>query len=151
MTQARTFLAGIRGANAMGGQAVVVDANGQLGVVSSSRRCKQDIQSMGDASNALRQLRPEAFHCKEAAPDGSKPPQYGLIAGEVAQVMPELASTQTRQQAVEAEMAQMKLMPAKLASANSSRALPTSAPMAIQEGRRAPCLCPAFLRGMAEA
>jgi hypothetical protein len=86
----RAFIMGIRGANVTGGQAVVVSANGQLGVTSSSARYKKDIQPMGDASDPLMQLRPVTFHYKLPDADGSKPLQYGLIAEEVEQVMPDL-------------------------------------------------------------
>jgi hypothetical protein len=90
-THRATFIAGIRGINVTGGQAVLVNAAGQLGVASSSRRYKQDIHPMGDASNRLLELRPVTFHYKQAEEDGSRPLQYGLIAEEVAEVMPELA------------------------------------------------------------
>ena len=90
-TQTKAFMAGIRGVNVTGGQAVLVDANGQLGVASSSARYKQDIQPMGDASNRLLELRPVTFHYRQAEEDGSRPLQYGLIAEDVAAVMPELA------------------------------------------------------------
>ena len=46
---------------------------------------------MGDASNRLLELRPVTFHYRQAEEDGSRPLQYGLIAEEVAEVMPELA------------------------------------------------------------
>ena len=77
--------------NVTNGLAVIIKANGQLGVASSSSRYKQDIKSMGDASNPLMQLRPVTFRYKQAEDDGSRPMQYGLIAEEVAAVMPELA------------------------------------------------------------
>lgn len=89
-TQNRTFIAGIRGTTVTGGQTVVVNADGQLGVASSSRRYKDDIQLMGEASSPLMQLRPVTFRYKEADADGSKPLQYGLIAEEVEQAMPDL-------------------------------------------------------------
>ena len=69
---------------------VVIDANGQLGTTSSSRRYKEDIQDMGDASSGLLRLRPVRFRYKQAYRDGSKPVDYGLIAEEVAQVYPDL-------------------------------------------------------------
>ena len=68
----------------------MVDSNGQLGVVSSSRRYKQDISDMGDASAQILRLRPVAFRYKKPYDDGTKPIQYGLIAEEVAKVFPEL-------------------------------------------------------------
>ncbi len=45
---------------------------------------------MGEASAALRQLRPVTFRYKKPYDDGSKPIQYGLIAEEVAEVLPDL-------------------------------------------------------------
>src|SRR5262249_11512303 len=64
--------------------------NGQLGTISSSRRFKDDINDMGDASSDLMKLRPVTFRCKQAQEDGSHPLQYGLVAEEVAQVNPGL-------------------------------------------------------------
>jgi trimeric autotransporter adhesin len=89
-TQKATYIAGIRGVNVTGGVPVIVNANGQLGIVSSSRRYKQDIRSMGDTSDRLLRLRPVIFRYKLPDEQGQKPEQYGLIAEEVAQVMPEL-------------------------------------------------------------
>ena len=89
--QKSAFITGIRGVNVTGGQAVMVNADGQLGVVSSSRRYKQDIQPMGNASDALMQLQPVTFHYKTADENGQRPLQYGLIAEDVAAVMPDLA------------------------------------------------------------
>jgi hypothetical protein len=88
--QTNTYLAGVRGTNVTGGVAVMVTAAGQLGVVSSSRRYKEDIRSMGDTSDRLLKLRPVTFRYKKADESGQKPEQYGLIAEEVAKVMPEL-------------------------------------------------------------
>jgi hypothetical protein len=86
-----TFLAGIYGVpTGLPGAAVVVDANGQLGTVSSSRRFKDDIEDMGDASSDLMKLRPVTFRYKQAQEDGSHPLQYGLVAEEVAEVNPGL-------------------------------------------------------------
>ena len=85
------YVGGISGINVTGGAAVVVNAAGQLGVVASSRRYKEDIRPMADASDRIMQLEPVTFHYKQAAPDGSQPLQYGLIAEQVAGVYPELA------------------------------------------------------------
>ena len=68
----------------------MVDANGQLGTISSSRRYKEDIQSMGSVSERVMALRPVTFHYKQPTNDGSKPVQFGLIAEEVAETFPEL-------------------------------------------------------------
>ncbi len=89
-TQKKTYLAGVRGVNVTGGVAVMVTATGQLGVVSSSRRYKEDIRSMGDTSDRLLKLRPVTFRYKQPDENGQRPEQYGLIAEEVAKVMPEL-------------------------------------------------------------
>ena len=89
-TQKATYVAGISGVNVTGGTAVVVNSKGELGVVSSSRRYKDDIRSMGNASSRLLSLRPVTFRYKQADAKGQKPEQYGLIAEEVAKVMPEL-------------------------------------------------------------
>ena len=165
--QARTFIAGIRNTTLAGGLAVLVNADGKLGVATSSRRYKEDIQPMGDASNPLLQLRPVTFRYKQAEEDGTHPLQYGLIAEEVAAVMPELAvyntdgtpesvayqvlpslllneyqkqakelaaekagrlTAEARLAALETEMATMKLMIAKLASAQSEQLQFAAAP-----------------------
>jgi trimeric autotransporter adhesin len=88
--QTAAFLAGVSGANVSGGAAVVVNSSGQLGVMSSSRRYKEDIQPMAGASERLLKLRPVTFRYKQADAQGKKPLQYGLIAEEVAEVFPEL-------------------------------------------------------------
>jgi len=90
-TQTATYIAGIVGAT-VSGSAVLITANGQLGVASSSARYKDDIQDMGQSSDALMQLRPVTFRYKQPAEDGSKPLQYGLIGEEVLKVYPELVS-----------------------------------------------------------
>jgi hypothetical protein len=90
-THTRTFITGIYGvATGLPGTAVFVDANGQLGTIPSSRRLKDDIQDMGDASSDLMKLRPVTFRYKLAQEDGSHPLQYGLVAEEVAEVNPGL-------------------------------------------------------------
>ena len=72
--------------------AVVVDSQGQLGTMNSSRRFKEDIHDMGDASRGLMRLRPVTFRYKAPFNDGSQPLQYGLIAEEVAEVYPDLVA-----------------------------------------------------------
>ena len=85
---ANTFIAGIYNAT-VSGPAVQVNSSGQLGVPSSSRKFKQDIQSMADTSDELLSLRPVTFKYKpEIEPQGL--PQFGLIAEEVEQVDPNL-------------------------------------------------------------
>jgi hypothetical protein len=89
-TQTMAFLAGVRNVTTSFNNAipVLIDTNGQLGTLSSSRTVKQDIRDMGEASTVLAKLRPVTFHYK-SHPDS--PLQYGLIAEEVAEVAPDLA------------------------------------------------------------
>ena len=89
-TQLKAFIAGVRGVTISKGAEVLVNSSGQIGVQTSSRRYKQDIQPMGNASSALLKLEPVTFRYKEANEQGQKPVQFGLIAEDVAKVMPEL-------------------------------------------------------------
>ncbi len=88
----RFFAGGIRGVTTGSANAVTVmiDGQGQLGTVNSSRRFKEDIRDMGEASSGLMQLRPVTYRYIQAHADGSKPIDYGLIAEEVAEVYPDL-------------------------------------------------------------
>jgi len=83
-----TFIAGINN-SPITGSAVLINSSGQLGVLLSSQRYKENIQDMGNASDALMQLRPVTFRYKQEA-DGRKSLNYGLIAEEVAKIFPEL-------------------------------------------------------------
>ncbi len=91
--QYAAYMAGIRGVTTGNNDAVAVliDSNGQLGTVSSSRRYKEGITDMGKASERLFKLRPVTFNYKKPYADGRKPLQFGLIAEEVAENFPELA------------------------------------------------------------
>lgn len=91
-TQTSTYIAGIYGATASGGTAVYVNSAGQLGTATSSRRFKEDIQDMADATDGLMKLRPATFHYKKEYDDGSHLLQYGLVAEEVAEVYPGLVN-----------------------------------------------------------
>ncbi len=91
--QTRAFISGIRGittgvANAVN---VLIDSNGQLGTLNSSRRYKEDIKDMDHTSNRLMALRPVTFRYQKPYANGEKPIQFGLIAEEVAETFPELA------------------------------------------------------------
>jgi hypothetical protein len=94
VSQQSFFAAGVVGVQTGQNDAatVVVDSNGQLGTISSSRRFKEDIRDMGEASRGLLRLRPVTFRYKKPFDDGSKPIQYGLIAEEVAEVYPDLVA-----------------------------------------------------------
>ena len=87
--QTRTFIAAIRGVTTGVADAVnvVIDSDGQLGTMSSSRRFKKEIKSMDEASETLLALKPVTFHYKS---DKAGTPQFGLIAEEVAEVNPDL-------------------------------------------------------------
>jgi hypothetical protein len=94
-TQTKTFIAGVRGITTINPDAiqVLIDSAGQLGTISSSRRFKEDIRDLGDASARLLQLRPVTFRYTQPFAGGAKPIQYGLIAEEVAEVFPDLVVT----------------------------------------------------------
>ena len=88
--QTRAFIAGIRGA-VVTGAAVLVSGSGQLGVMGSSQRFKDDIKPMGEASEAILALKPVTFHYKKTI-DPQESPQFGLVAEDVAKVDPDLVS-----------------------------------------------------------
>lgn len=84
-TQTATFIAGIRGVPITGGQAMGVNADGQLGVKVSSARFKEAIKPMDQASAAIFSLKPVAYRYKKALdPTGAS--QFGLVAEDVAKV-----------------------------------------------------------------
>jgi hypothetical protein len=87
--QTSTFIAGIRGVTTgnMDAIPVLIDTQGQLGTISSSRRYKKEIKPMDSASEAILALKPVTFHYRS---DASGTPQFGLIAEDVAEVNPDL-------------------------------------------------------------
>lgn len=87
-SQTRTFVAGISGV-VVTGAAVVVNAGGQLGITTSSKRFKDDVKPMDKASEAILTLKPVTFHYKKEIDPEAKS-QFGLIAEEVAKVNPAL-------------------------------------------------------------
>jgi hypothetical protein len=57
----------------------------------SSQRYKEDIANLGEkASETVLRLRPVTFRYKQAAKDGTGTRRYGLIAEEVAKVLPDV-------------------------------------------------------------
>lgn len=95
--QTKTFVAGISGATAASGVAVYVNSSGQLGTLTSSKKFKQNIQSMADASDVLLALRPVTFKYKpEFDPQGI--PQFGLVAEEVDKLDPDLVARDDKNQ-----------------------------------------------------
>ncbi len=93
-TYNRMFVTGVRAVTTGNADAVpvVIDSLGQLGTINSSRRFKDDIRDMGDASSRLMRLRPVTFRYKQPAADGSQPIDYGLIAEEVEAVYPDVVA-----------------------------------------------------------
>ena len=89
--QTSTYIAGISGATSAGGVAVYVDAEGKLGTVTSSRRYKQQIEDMDAESDVLMKLRPVSFYYRPEL-DETHTRQYGLVAEEVAEVVPDLVA-----------------------------------------------------------
>src|SRR3954452_1019703 len=87
-TQTGAFMAGVSGVvpSGTGATDVVVDENGQLGVPASSRRLKRDIHPLGSLDQLMK-LRPVSFRYRSGAPEL----HYGLIAEQVAKVLPRLA------------------------------------------------------------
>jgi hypothetical protein len=90
-TQIHTFIAGISGQTVAGGVEVIVDANGQLGTITSSARYKEAIKPMAKSSEAILLLKPVTFRYKhELDPNGI--PQFGLVAEQVEKVNPDLVA-----------------------------------------------------------
>jgi hypothetical protein len=86
-------IAGISGATAASGVAVLVNPSGQLGTMTSSRRFKTDIRSLAGNVDGLMALRPGSFHYRPQYVRGqSDLLQYGLIAEDVAKVYPNLVA-----------------------------------------------------------
>jgi hypothetical protein len=88
-----TYIRNINTTSVSGGgtDTVTVDlTTGVLGHLTSSRRYKEDIKPMNDASQALFSLKPVSFRYKKEV-DQTQSLDYGLIAEEVAQVDPNLA------------------------------------------------------------
>jgi uncharacterized coiled-coil protein SlyX len=88
-SQIRTFIAAIYGITTGIGNAipVLIDSEGQLGTMSSSRRYKTDIKPIDKASESILALKPVSFRYK-IHKDNTR--QFGLIAEEVAEVNQDL-------------------------------------------------------------
>jgi len=88
LAQTQAFIAGIFN-SAITGTPVVVDGGGRLGVAASSKRFKDAIKPMNEASDSILALKPVAFHYKQEI-DPAAIPQFGLVAEEVEKVNPAL-------------------------------------------------------------
>ena len=83
------FIGNIFGATVTAGISVFINSSGQLGTLTSSRRFKEEIRPMDQASNALFSLKPVTFrYKKEIDPAGAS--QFGLVAEDVEKVNPDL-------------------------------------------------------------
>ena len=83
------FIGNIFGNTSSLGTAVLVNATGRLGTATSSRRFKDDIKLMDQASEALFALKPVTFRYKKEI-DPARTSQFGLVAEEVEKVNPDL-------------------------------------------------------------
>jgi hypothetical protein len=89
----RCFIGNIRGATVGNGDGVnvIIDSDGQLGKINSSRRFKKDIKSIDQTSKAILALKPVTFHYKnQDTKKAESTPQFGLIAEDVAEANPDL-------------------------------------------------------------
>jgi len=86
-----TYVAGIANATVTGSPVYIDTTTGQLGLLGSSKRFKDGIESMGNASEALLSLRPVTFRYKKNI-DPKSAPQFGLVAEEVEKVNPDLVA-----------------------------------------------------------
>ena len=71
------------------GAAVFVNSSGKLGTITSSRRFKEEIEPMAQASEGLFALKPVTFRYKKGI-DPQGIPQFGLVAEDVEAVNPDL-------------------------------------------------------------
>jgi hypothetical protein len=65
-TQTSTYTVGISGVTVGGGVDVIIDSNGHLGTIVSSKRYKENILPMDEASEAIFSLQPVTFRYKKS-------------------------------------------------------------------------------------
>jgi hypothetical protein len=83
------YIGQIFGATSSNGIGVLVNSNGRLGTTTSSRRFKEEIKPMDQASEALFALKPVSFRYKKGI-DPAGTSQLGLVAEDVEKVNPDL-------------------------------------------------------------
>ncbi len=81
------YIASIYNQLSSNGTQVFVNSDGKLGTTPSSRRFKDNIKPMADASDAILALKPVTFQYKQ---DPAGIPQFGLVAEDVEAVNPDL-------------------------------------------------------------
>jgi hypothetical protein len=97
----RCFIANIYGTNISSGSQVYVNSDNQLGVITSSRQFKENIQPIlndTELTQRLLALEPVAFNYRD---DPQKQKQYGLIAEDVFKIMPELVALKQDEEKIE--------------------------------------------------
>lgn len=97
---AHTYIRNINMTSVSGGgtDSVTVDlTSGLLGHLSSSRRYKEGIEPMNDASETLYRLKPVTYRYKKEI-DCTQSPAFGLIAEQVAEVNPALVANDAKGQ-----------------------------------------------------
>jgi hypothetical protein len=83
------YIASIFGQTSVNGIPILINSDNKLGTATSSKRFKQDIKPVNEASEALFSLKPVTFrYKKEIDPAGTS--QFGLVAEEVEKVNPDL-------------------------------------------------------------
>jgi hypothetical protein len=83
------YIASIFGQTSVNGIPVLINSDNKLGTATSSKRFKEDIKSMNQASEALFALKPVVFrYKKEIDPAGTS--QFGLVAEDVEKANPNL-------------------------------------------------------------
>jgi Chaperone of endosialidase len=83
------YIGNIFGVTASGGAAVFINGDGQLGTTTSSRRYKEEIRPMEEASETLYALKPVTFRYKKRI-DPLGISQFGLVAEDVEKINPDL-------------------------------------------------------------
>lgn len=83
------YIGTIFGQTSSGGTPIYINPAGKLGTTTSSRRFKEDIKPMKNASEALFALEPVTFKYKKEI-DAQGIPQFGLIAEDVEKVNSDL-------------------------------------------------------------
>ena len=83
------YIGHIFGVTSSGGTGVLINSDGRLGTTTSSKRFKEEIKPMDEASDALFALKPVTFRYRKEI-DPARTSQFGLVAEDVEKVNPDL-------------------------------------------------------------
>jgi hypothetical protein len=83
------YIASIWGQTSVNSVPVLINSDNKLGTLTSSKRFKEKIRPMDNASEALFTLKPVTFHYEKAV-DPAGVSQFGLVAEDVEKVNPDL-------------------------------------------------------------